>query len=401
VIERAQKEILNKLLLQQKNKSRLWAALAALCIGTTLLLLSVMIWWNFQELLHGKNDKNDSLGSTFLTINKKVTDDNMGHPEMTVFSATEIEAMRSAPQVQDIGVLVTNRFPVYGTLNGTLGMSTDLFLEGVPDRFIDKKPAEWQWEPGNNEVPIIISADFLNLYNYSFALSRGLPQLSESSIKSLVLHMKVGEGSLQQEYQAHVVGFSDRISSVLVPQAFIDYGNKTFVSGTENPPSRLIIKAGDPSDGKFVQYLQEHNYSTNSEQLRWSKLRAIVEIVSAATGVLAVLLMGIGALVFILFIELTVAKAQQSLALLLQIGYSPKVLSRFMMSRFLPLVFITLVIAKLIAVAVQISISIWAAKMLLTLPMLPGWPVWGALIISGGLLFALVSNSIVKAIRNT
>src|ERR1700739_2997531 len=103
VKQRKRKKLLRKLLLNGRGSSRLWAALAALCVGTTLLLLSVMIWWNFQELLHGKNDKNDSLGSTFLTISKKVTDENMGHPEQTVFSQTEIDEIRNAPQVQDVG----------------------------------------------------------------------------------------------------------------------------------------------------------------------------------------------------------------------------------------------------------------------------------------------------------
>jgi hypothetical protein len=189
---------------------------------------------------------------------------------------------------------------------------------------------------------------------------------------------------------------------VLVPQSFIDYGNKTFqVGGGKEPPSRLIVKAGDPSDKQFVQYLQEHGYSTNAEQLRWSKLRAIVDVVSAATGILALLLMGIGMLVFVLFIELTIAKAQEAISLLLQIGYSPKAISGFMMGRFLPLVFLTLVIAKLIAVGTQIGISVWAEKMLLSLPMLPGWPVWAVLVISGILLFAMVINSIRRSIKNT
>ena len=35
-----QKNMLKQLLLRTQHKSRLWAALAALCVGTTLLLLS-------------------------------------------------------------------------------------------------------------------------------------------------------------------------------------------------------------------------------------------------------------------------------------------------------------------------------------------------------------------------
>ena len=78
--------MLKKLLLRTQHKSRLWAALAALCIGTTLLLISVMIWWNFNELLYGKS-QNDTMGSTFVIIGKRVTEQNMGVANATIFSA--------------------------------------------------------------------------------------------------------------------------------------------------------------------------------------------------------------------------------------------------------------------------------------------------------------------------
>src|SRR5438309_562047 len=83
---------------------------AALCIGTTLLLLSVMIWWNFRELLFGKN-QNDNLGSTFLIIGKRVTEQNMGVKNATVFSPQDIEDVKTAPQVQEVGVITSNHFP--------------------------------------------------------------------------------------------------------------------------------------------------------------------------------------------------------------------------------------------------------------------------------------------------
>lgn len=392
-----QKHILRGLLLGGNHWGRLMSALVALCIGTTLLLLSVMIWWNFQELLSGKGD-NDSLGSTFLTISKRVTDAKMGKPQLTLFDNNEIDALRAAPQVQDVGVLVSNRFPVYATMNNALGFSTDMFLEAAPDRFIDKKPQDWQWQPGS-DVPVILSSDFLNLYNYGFALSQGLPQLSEASVRAVSFNFKVGNGAQEQTYKAHVVGFSDRITSVLVPDSFINYNNRLYAPFAVTMPSRLVAKVKDPSDKAFADYLDKNDYLTNNEQLRWNKLRSVVEVVSGATGVLAILLMAIGTLVFVLFIELTIAKAQQSITLLLQIGYSPKMLSGFMMKRFFPLLLITAIVAIAIATGIQYYVSIRVRDMHLSLPALPGWPVWGALVVSTALLLALVANSIIRSIK--
>ena len=391
--------MLKTLLMRSQHRSRLWAALVALCIGTTLLLVSVLIWWNFSELLYGK-DQNDSLGSTFLVIGKRVTQQNMGTPNATVFQQADIDAIKVAPQVQEVGVISSNHFPVYAMMGGNLPLATDLPLESVPDKFLDKLPVDWSWHPGSRDLPIIISSQFLDIYNYVFAPSQGLPQLSEASVRSIALNLKVGEGEKAEVFSAHVVGFSDRIGSVLAPQAFIDYGNKVHGRpGAAAAPSQLILKTQDPSDVKFTDYLQQHDYTTNSQNLRWSKIRAIVEVVTSATGILALLLMGIGTLVFILFIELTIARAQHSLTLLQEIGYAPRYLSKFMTARFLPMVLGTVLVSAVLAVAGQAIIATSAKAQGLTLPLVPGWPVWAALLLSTSLLILLVTRSISNAIR--
>lgn len=398
--KRGEKKLLRKLLLVQKGSLRLWSALLALCIGTTLLLSAVMIWWNFRELLEGKYD-DDSLGSTFLTVSKRVTNENMGKPVTTLFTRTEIDALSAAPQVQELGVLTSNRFSVYATLNVSVGFSTQMFLESVPDRFIDKKPENWSWQPSMVHVPIILSSDFLNLYNYGFALSQGLPQLSESSIKSLAFDLKIGNQDHGETYSAQVVGFSDRISSVLVPESFLEYGNKNYANGIPQAPSRLIVRVKDPSDHAFIDYLNTRDYVTNTEQLRWNKLRTVVDSVVSSIGLLAIILMAVGTLVFILFIELTITRARQSIALLLELGYSPTYIAKFMISRFVPLIVITVLVSMCLLLTIQVYASGWMSKINLNIPLEPGWPVWIALIASLVLLLFSVSRAIVAAVNRS
>jgi len=394
-MDKQRNTILKKLLIGKSSKTRMWAALLSLFAGTTLLLLSVMIWWNFNELLYGKNQY-DSLGSTFLVIAKKVTQENVG--EKHSFSNTDIEELKKVPQVQDIGLLSSNHFPAYARLGGKLAFNTDIFMEAAPDRFLDNMPEGWKWEPGSTDLPIILSSQFLDLYNYLFAPGQNLPQLSEESIKAIAVNIEVGSGASMLKYTAHVVGFSDRISSVLAPASFIAYNNKIFAKNADEQPARLILKTTDPSDTKFAQYLQSHNYTTNSQNMRWSKIRSIVEVVTSATGLLAILLLGIGALVFILFVELTIAKASQSISLLMELGYSPNYLGRFMLKQFLPKIFITIILSAIPVIVAQILSSQLVKKQMLTLPQWPGWPVWLALALSSGILFVLVGRAILKAI---
>jgi hypothetical protein len=390
--------LLRKLIFRPGGKARLRAAWVALCAGITLLLLSVTIWWNFRELLQGRS-KNDSLGSTFLTVNKKITDANMGAGAGNLFSDAEIDALKHAPQVQDVGALNANKFPVSASMGGAQGFYTELFLEAVPGRFMDKKPSDWGWQPGQVQVPIIVSAEFLNLYNYGFAPSQGLPQLSESTIQSLGFEMTIGSAGVQEKYIGHIVGFSDRITSVLVPETFMDYANGKFGRGSSALPSRLIIKTNDPSDKAFGQFLEAHNYSTNAEQLRWNKVRAIVEIVTLATGVLAVLLIGISTLVFVLFIELTLAKANESIQLLLQLGYSPSYLGSFVLARFIPVVASCIVVAVLLGSAAQAFFSVWIKKLQLEAAPVPGWPVWAVVIISTVVLLLFVRRTVRNGLK--
>lgn len=391
-----QKNILKKLLLRTQGKARLRVALVVLCVGTTLLLISVLTWWNFTLLLRG-NEGNGV--SSYIVIGKEITDRNMAASATNTFSAQEVSALHSAPQVQDVGEVTPARFPVYATIGGKLAMATDLPLESVPDRFIDNLPGDWDWQPGNRDLPVILSTQFLDVYNYVFAPGQGLPQLSRASVKSIALRLQAG-GERGLTFSAHVSGFSDRIGSVLAPQSFIEYGNKAFAA-QDGPasPSQLILKVKDPSDKTFTDYLQQHGYAANPQNLRWSKMRAIVEAVTGATGILALLLIGISALVFVLFIELTITRAQDSLVLLAQLGYSPRGLRRFMIKHFLPMVCIAMVLSLTICIGVQYAVASKARAGGLSLPSLPGLPVWVAFIACTGLLLLLVMRSVRKAMK--
>lgn len=391
--------ILKKLLLRNSKHKRLFGAWMALFIGCLLLLVSVMIWSTFQDLLKGKTSE-DSLGSTFLTISKKVDDASMADKKKTQINDQDVAQIKKAAQVQDLGLLTPANFKVSASLgSGPMSFYTLLFLEAAPDRFMDQMPKTWQWQEGDHTVPIILSRDFLNMYNYVFAPSQGLPLLSEQTVKAIGFTITIGEGASQVNYRAQVEGFSDRISSVLVPQSFIDYGNKHYSQESEPNISRVIIKVNDPSDNAFVSFLEKNNYTTNTEQLRYSKMRSVVSVVSSATGLLAFLLMGIGSLVFILFIELTMAQAQQSVKLLLQLGYSPKKLSAFLLKKYIPILISALLSASLLAILIQYFTAQKMSSLPVEISSFPSLYVWIAASISAGILLLQMVQSIRKAIN--
>jgi hypothetical protein len=113
------------------------------------------------------------------------------------------------------------------------------------------------------------------------------------------------------------------------------------------------------------------------------------------------LLIGIGALVFVLFIELTMAKAQESVRLLLQIGYSPRMLRGFLARKFLPLVLCAAGAAGVLAGIAQVGAAVGLRGMELQVSWLPGWPVWGSLAIAATFLVLLMQRAIGQALTKT
>lgn len=330
--------ILGKLLLARQGNTRLYSAWIALFMGMVLLLSAILLWSVFQEILHG-NNKRDSLGSTYITISKKIDTEIMSGRSGEYIGEEDLRILKSNPQVEDVGLLKPAAFKVSASLgSGPLSFYTLLFLESAPDRFMDELPQVWRWQEEDRSVPIILSRDFLNMYNYIFAPSQGLPLLSEETVQALGFSIVVGEGSESREYRAQVEGFSDRISSVLVPENFIEYGNKVLAGNTEIKPSRAILKVKDPSDHTFSALLKQNNYTTNNEQLRFNKMRSVVDIVSSGVGIIAGMLLLLGMIIFILFIELTLSKSRPAISLLLQIGYKPGEVGNYILRRYLPVI---------------------------------------------------------------
>ena len=80
-------------------------------------------------------------------------------------------------------------------------------------------------------------------------------------------------------------------------------------------------------------------------------------------------------------------------------GYSPRYLGMFMLRRFVPLIVITLMASAIISLILQEVTAAKGKALNVTLPDLPGWPVWVALAASAGILLAFVSKAIFSAIN--
>ena len=120
-------------------------------------------------------------------------------------------------------------------------ISTDMFFESVPDAFVDVSLDKWHFDEGTQTIPIIIPRNYLNLYNFGFAQSRNLPKLSEGVMGLIQMDINMrGNGHVEQ-YKGNIVGFSNRLNTILVPQSFMEWANQNFAPRTGSatlPPHR-------------------------------------------------------------------------------------------------------------------------------------------------------------------
>jgi hypothetical protein len=100
-----------------------------------------------------------------------------------------------------------------------------MFFESVPDKILDGAGDDWQWNEKEKFIPVVIPRDYLALYNFGFAGSRGLPQISENIVKTVKFKVSVRGKGKNEIFTGRIVGFSDYLNTILVPQQFMDCEN--------------------------------------------------------------------------------------------------------------------------------------------------------------------------------
>jgi hypothetical protein len=346
-------QLLKKIIKASSGRTKFVLAIIGLSVALLLILSAVQLQANYNDLLHSKTNQ-DSIAN-FLVLNKKISDKTVG---ATSLSNAEIEDLKQQPFVDAVGVLTPSRFKVGAqSASDRIPFYSDIFFESVPDEFIDVQSADWKWDGSSNFIPMIVPNMFLDMYNFGFATSQDLPQLTQEVVKGLPIEIRIKTQLGRQVYYGKVVGFSDRISSVLVPQPFMDWANKQFGSDENTAPSRVVIRTKDPGSPALTSYLNSHGLTTDADKTRFSKYRQIVEIVVKISWITGATMLLFALLIFTLFIQLTVASCREEITLLITLGTAPRQLQQFLMKQFFPpnivIVAIVLVVLALVQYFLQ------------------------------------------------
>jgi hypothetical protein len=243
-----------------------------LFIGITIILSSIRFYNDVQSVLSTQTDvfKNNTA-----VISKNVSlFKTLGNSKI-YFSSKDIEELKNQDFVSNVSSFSNSTFEVtaFTGAGGNLpGFQSDLFFESIPDQYIDVATDDWKWEEGHDFLPIIIPEDYLNLYNFGFAESQGLPVFSKNAISDISFSIRVSGNNKMQFYKSRIVGFSSKINSILVPDTFLKFANSEFGRQAESNPNRLLIEMNKPADESMLKYFNDKNYSISKEKLEQGKI---------------------------------------------------------------------------------------------------------------------------------
>lgn len=318
--------LLSRLINSSGSKKQLILALGGAFAGLFLLGTCSQAYLTFNRIL---SKQKDLLGADFLVINKKVSLLNTISGSAGRFSEDDIQQLRSLKGVSNVGAFRSSNFKVRAHFNAGLGSSipgltTDLFFESVPDGFLELDEARWDWQAGDTELPMIIPSDYLKMYNFGFARGQGLPIVPESVLKNIHFDVLISGNGKSGYFKAYIAGFTERVPSVLVPDAFLDWANKEYGEGSKPRPDRVIVAAKDPSSPEISRFFSENTYEiAGGDKLKTSRINTLLILVLSIVLSLGFLVVILSLLGLIQFSQILAYRASRDIRVLFLIGYTP------------------------------------------------------------------------------
>ena len=369
--------------------------LANLC-GMVIVLLSIQF---YQDVAPVFTQGDSFMKKDYIIVSKKVSTIGAFVGKNTTFSADEIDELGNEDFVKGVGEFTPSQFQVsagVGMEQLGLKLSTAMFFESVPDRYVDVNLDEWHFEPGQETVPIIIPRNYLNLYNFGFAQSRSLPQISEGVIHMVNLDVHISGAGRRDVYRGRITGFSDRLNTILVPESFMTWANTHYgEGGIRKQPSRLIVEVNNPTDERIARFFREHGYETEDDKLDAGKTTWFLKVIVGIVLSVGLIISALSFYILMLSIYLLLQKNTTKLENLLLIGYGPDRVA-------LPYQALTMMLNAVVLV-LSVGVVMYVRTLYMDVvgqmfPSLNGGGYWAMLVV-GVLLFALVSFFNVVAVR--
>ncbi len=377
-----------KLLRQHISLPQFCGFLMANLFGMMIVLLGFQF---YRDVLPVFTSEDSFMKDNYIVVQKHIGTMGSFTGNTNSFSSGDQEDLKAQPFVKKAGMFVTSQFKMSASMGvkGSEGaaFNTEMFFESIPDEFVGVDKNQWHFSPGDKEVPIIMPRSYLNMYNFGFAQTHNLPKISEGLMNMIVMDIFVHGNGRQDHFTGRVIGFSSRLNTIVVPEAFVTWANQTYAPGQQGDPTRMIMEVKNPTDDHIAKYCQKKGLEIEDDKLEAEKTTWFLKIIVSIVMIVGLVISVLSFYILMLSIYLLVQKNTTKLENLLLIGYTPQKVA-------LPYQLLTVGLNA--AVLLLVWLILWGVRtyymnLLLTLfPSLDSGSMWPS-ILTGLILFLVVS----------
>ncbi len=315
--------MLQKTFFKQQDRVQLSIAFIGALLGLTFLITSIHYLIKVNEFGRG----NEILGPNTLIIQKKIGANNAFQLGKNDFTKREIELIKAESFVAAVEPIISNNFDVSLQTNSPVVpyFRTDVFLQTVNPTFIDVPAQKWTWKKGDAYVPLIMPRDFLVMLN-TFMSAKNIPTVSDEIAQSIPFEFTLKHGDRKEKMNVRIIGFTNEISSLLVPESFMKWANEQYGQSTDQKITQLMLAGKENQFGLVEGMLKEKHLESKNAQVLVGRLKSMIGTfiwIVLCVSILAVFLSG---LVLIQYLQLLINKNNYEIKTLIRLGYHPKTL---------------------------------------------------------------------------
>lgn len=315
--------MLNKLLFKNQDRKQLIIAMIGALLGITFLITSIHYLIKLNEFGEGA----DILGPNTIIVQKRVSNTSTLGMTKTDFSESELEKMKAKKFIKDVKPVVANNFDVFFRTADSLvpPFSSVVFIQTIDSDFLEIEPENWSWKKGDDYVPMIMPREFLIMLN-TFMSASGIPPVSDDLAKDIKFEFKLSNKSntKKETVKVKIAGFSNEVSSLLVPESFMRYGNDIFSDGSVQKITQVMISGEEGKFGLVEELLETKGLESKKSQMVVGKLKSIIGTLFGVVLGISIIAVFMSGLVLIQYLQLLITRNAYEARTLMRMGYHPE-----------------------------------------------------------------------------
>jgi hypothetical protein len=261
----------------------------------------------------------------YYVVSKDVSLIHTFNKNQSYFSDREISDINKLNGVNSVSKIYSSEFPCRIHISGVANLYSEIFLEAIDNEFLSVDTIDFEWAPEQKTIPVVVSKEFLHLYNYSFSKANNLPILTKGTAKLLPLTIEIIDNMRSiQPFKAKIHDFSDRYLSILVPLDFLLWANNTYAGKniSRSNISKIIVEVALNDPSPFINYLDTNKYVVQNNKVGISENIRLVNF-----AIILFLFIGIAIVVvsfFFIFLSnlLLIEREEKNILKLQLLGYS-------------------------------------------------------------------------------